>query len=75
MIAFDLVDVTDSDVSYGILIFDNDSLKVSTIQNRISEIKESLECEECDWVIDDLINKLPVEWGAFLHYPVKKIIV
>ena len=75
MIAVNLVDVADSDANYGILICDNDALTVNIIQSKISEIKSKLSKDEDDWVIEDVISKLPIEWRVFLQYPVKRIIV
>ena len=75
MIAVNLVDVADSDANYGILICDNDDLTVNIIQSKISEIKSKLSKDEDEWVIDDGISKLPIEWRVFLQYPVKRIIV
>lgn len=75
MFAMNLVDVADDNTNYGILLCDNDNITVNIIQSRIMEIKGELSRSNEDWVVEDIINKLPCEWHVELQYPQKRVIV
>ncbi len=67
MFAMDLIDSSERETSYGILLCNNDNISQSDIQNKIVEIKESYNERDYDWFINDVINAIPKEWEVFLQ--------
>lgn len=61
-----LVECSDYDVQYGILIVENASLK--EVQEKIYEIKNRFFYEGFDdWCIDDVFEQFPEEWEWEFH--------
>lgn len=75
MFAMNLVDVVDSKTNYGILFCENDSISVEKIQRCVSEIKEEFVREDIDWIVEDIIDKIPKEWCCTLQCNSKRVIV
>lgn len=75
MYAMNLVDVADVKTTYGILFCGNDDITENIIQKKICEIKEQMENEDMEWIIDDIIKMLPQEWKIELQCKTKQIII
>jgi hypoxanthine-guanine phosphoribosyltransferase len=75
MFAMNLIDAIDFDTNYGILICNNDKLTVGAIQKKIVEIKERLDDENIEWVIEDIIERLPEEWEIMVQYSMREVVV
>lgn len=67
MYAMNLVDAVDAKINYGILFCENENITVNAIQRKIFEIKEQLENEDVDWIIEDIVNMLPDDWQVKLQ--------
>lgn len=67
MVAINLVDSADGNTNYGILLCENGSISEIRLRNKICELKDQLENEESDWIIDDLIKGIPKEWRVQLQ--------
>lgn len=57
-----LVDVSDYKNTCGILVCDNENITRNIIQDKINEIKADFDLEEMDWMISDVIDRIPDEW-------------
>ena len=75
MYAINLVDVSDVKTNYGILFCGNNDITENIIQKKICEIKEQMENEDTEWIIDDIIKMLPQEWEIELQGKAKQIII
>ena len=75
MYAMNLVDVADMRTNYGILFCGNDEITENVIQKKICEIKEQMENEDKEWVVDDVIEMLPNEWKIELQCKTKQIVI
>lgn len=75
MYAMNLVDVSDVKTNYGILFCGNNDITENIIQKKICEIKEQMENEDTEWIIDDIIKMLPQEWEIELQGKAKQIII
>ena len=75
MYAMNLVDVVDVKTSYGILFCGNDDITENIIQKKMCEIKEQMENEEMEWIIDDIVKMLPREWKMELQCNTKQITI
>ena len=75
MFAMNLVDVVDAKTNYGILLCENDSISVDSIQRCVSEIKEEFVKDDTDWIVEDIIAKMPKEWCISLLCNSKRVIV
>lgn len=73
MIAMKLVDNSDRETCYGILICDNDQITRELIQNKILEIKDKLLLAGEDWIIEDVIGSFPEEWSVSLQKQYDKV--
>lgn len=66
MLAMQLIDVVDKTTSYGILMCTNSNITEREIQDKVYEIKDNC-INGDDWIIEDIIKKLPKEWGIYLQ--------
>ena len=55
-----LVECTDHDVEYGILIVENAG--IYDVQDKINDIKNKFFNEGKDWTISDMLMEFPEEW-------------
>jgi hypothetical protein len=74
MFAMNLLDVTDHDTEYGMLICCNNDIDENIIQNKVMEIKNIFEANKEDWNIRDIISKMPKNWQIILQ-PISKNIM
>lgn len=63
MMMLSLVDVSNYGEVCGILVCNNDSISRKMIQDKVDEIKYRLENDEEEWMIQDIIENIPVEWN------------
>lgn len=75
MFAMDLVDILDNNIYYGILICENDEISKKLIQNKIYEIKENYDNKKIDWIIQDVIKKIPAEWKVKLQECNNRVVI
>lgn len=75
MYAINLVDVADEGTNYGILVCENEDITVSVIQRKMFEIKEQMEQENMDWIIEDIIKMLPSDWKVKLQSRINKVMI
>lgn len=73
MFAMNLVDVSDYNTSYGFLLCGNDNVSEKTIQDKIYEITGKLGEANKEWVIEDVIKNIPLEWNVQLQESNSKI--
>lgn len=67
MFAMNLVDISDKNIIYGILICENDTITATIVQNKIYEIKELFNKNGLEWIIEDVIKNIPTEWNVRLQ--------
>ena len=75
MYAMNLIDVIDAKTNYGILFCENENITINAIQGKIFEMKEQLQNENVDWIIEDIINMLPAEWRVKFQQGETKIYI
>lgn len=75
MYAINLVDVADERTNYGILVCENEDITASVIQRKIFEVKEQMEQENIDWIIEDIIKMLPIDWKVKLQSRINKVMI
>ena len=61
---FKLVECSDADMFYGLLVINNDEITMEKVQEKIYDIKNSDEdiFYQGEWTIDDVLERLPEEW-------------
>lgn len=67
MLAINLVDSVDGNTHYGILICENNEISERKLRDKLLEIKDELDNEESDWIIDDIIGGFPKDWKVRLQ--------
>ncbi|MBQ9279384.1 MAG: hypothetical protein IJ224_12210 [Lachnospiraceae bacterium] len=70
-----LIDISNYGEICGFLICKNDYISKEMIQDKINEIKGKFEDNKDDWMIQDIIEYIPIDWNITWYRNVKSICI